>query len=450
MNYDKIGKFIYELRKEKQITQKELADMLSVTTQAVSKWERGLGCPDISLLRPLADYFHISISELLNGEKINQKEMLEKVDDILMRNLETMQEKRKKDRILLISIFIGILLLFIVFNSNLILPNKVILLILITSMICYLPMIVEKKFKVRYLSILLLLLIGMFGIDICCILGTHKAPFFYFHKWQEQSGEVRYDSILYSIYTCNNYDNLISFKKEKADQYCRYYYSPNRSKQASIETEDGIIYLTMSYSDNPNYKGKNTYTINGFNLDTLYEQEMIKKRQNIDYSAIIKNEERTNQEIDDFMNSVHPFLEVGSYVPEIDNDLTNIYHYLSDKQFKQKITLADLKDLSLEKMNKETIVTLFNQMIDSTKDQFGYTIHKKENSDYEVIYVYEDTELAYVRIHIKNQNLSLDSATVKGIENTIVGIQSFDVTKKLTLGKEYQELTTFLKSMNQQ
>ncbi len=177
MNYDKIGKFIYELRKEKQITQKELADMLSVTTQAVSKWERGLGCPDISLLRPLADYFHISISELLNGEKINQKEMLEKVDDILMRNLETMQEKRKKDRILLISIFIGILLLFIVFNSNLILPNKVILLILITSMICYLPMIVEKKFKVRYLSILLLLLIGMFGIDICCILGTHKEPF---------------------------------------------------------------------------------------------------------------------------------------------------------------------------------------------------------------------------------------------------------------------------------
>ena len=149
------------------------------------------------------------------------------------------------------------------------------------------------------------------------------------------------------------------------------------------------------------------------------------------------------------MNSVHPFLEVGSYVPEIDNDLTNLYHYLSDKQFKQKITVADLKDLSLEKMNKETIVTLFNQMIDSTKDQFGYTIHKKENSDYEVIYVYEGTELAYVRIHIKNQNLSLDSNTVKEIENTIVGIQSFDVTQKLTLGKEYQELTTFLKSIMQ-
>ena len=282
MDYEKIGKFIYELRKEKQITQKELADILSVTTQAVSKWERGLGCPDISLLRPIADYFHISIGELLNGEKINQKEMLEKVDDILMKNLETMQEKRKKDRILLISIVIGILLLFMVFSSNLIISNKVILLLLITSMICYLPMIVEKKFKIRYLSILLLLLIGMFGVDIFCVLDTHKEPFFYFHKWQEQSGEVRYDSILYSIYTCNNYDNLISLKKEKADEYCRYYYSPNRSKQASIETEDGIIYLAMSYSDNPNYKGKNTYTINGFNLDTLYEQEMIKKRQNID------------------------------------------------------------------------------------------------------------------------------------------------------------------------
>ena len=73
MDYEKIGKFIYELRKEKKLTQKDLAESLSVTIQAISKWERGLGCPDVSLLRPLSEELGISISELLNGEKIKKE-----------------------------------------------------------------------------------------------------------------------------------------------------------------------------------------------------------------------------------------------------------------------------------------------------------------------------------------------------------------------------------------
>ena len=54
MNCEKIGKLILKYRKEKNMTQKNLADELNISDKAISKWERGLGCPDISLLIPLS------------------------------------------------------------------------------------------------------------------------------------------------------------------------------------------------------------------------------------------------------------------------------------------------------------------------------------------------------------------------------------------------------------
>jgi len=54
MNNEKMGRFISELRKSRQLTQKDLAAKLNITDKAVSKWERGLSCPDISLLSPIA------------------------------------------------------------------------------------------------------------------------------------------------------------------------------------------------------------------------------------------------------------------------------------------------------------------------------------------------------------------------------------------------------------
>lgn len=70
MDNEKIGKFIRELRKEAGLTQKELADKLGVTDRAISKWERGLGCPDVSLLEDVAKALGVSILELLKGEHL--------------------------------------------------------------------------------------------------------------------------------------------------------------------------------------------------------------------------------------------------------------------------------------------------------------------------------------------------------------------------------------------
>ncbi|MCL2369015.1 MAG: helix-turn-helix domain-containing protein [Oscillospiraceae bacterium] len=69
MNNEKMGQFIAELRKSHQMTQKDLAAKLDVTDKAVSKWERGLSYPDISLLTPLSNILGITATELLNGER---------------------------------------------------------------------------------------------------------------------------------------------------------------------------------------------------------------------------------------------------------------------------------------------------------------------------------------------------------------------------------------------
>lgn len=69
MEQEKIGAFIFMLRKEKGLTQKDLAAQLNVTDKAVSKWERGLCYPDISLLATLAEALGVSVVELLQGER---------------------------------------------------------------------------------------------------------------------------------------------------------------------------------------------------------------------------------------------------------------------------------------------------------------------------------------------------------------------------------------------
>lgn len=74
MNNVKIGAFIAQLRKSKNMTQRELAEKLNVTDKAVSKWERGISLPDITILPDLSEIFEITITELLNGEKEDKED----------------------------------------------------------------------------------------------------------------------------------------------------------------------------------------------------------------------------------------------------------------------------------------------------------------------------------------------------------------------------------------
>jgi len=102
MNNEKMGRFISELRKSQQMTQKGLAQILNVTDKAVSKWERGLSCPDISLLTPLASILRVTVGELLNGEKNNGAEIKTEanttVDSVLLYADEAVKLKARSAR----------------------------------------------------------------------------------------------------------------------------------------------------------------------------------------------------------------------------------------------------------------------------------------------------------------------------------------------------------------
>jgi len=114
MDQNKIGKFISELRKEKDLTQEQLANKIGITKNAVSKWERGISMMDVSLLKTVCDILDISIVELLNGERINQDDIKSKTDDTIKNTIKYSNEKIIKNRLISIvcTIFIIFLLCF--------------------------------------------------------------------------------------------------------------------------------------------------------------------------------------------------------------------------------------------------------------------------------------------------------------------------------------------------
>lgn len=116
MDKEKTGQLITELRKEKGMTQKQLAEALNVTDKAVSKWERGLSFPDISMLEPLSELLDISIMELLAGERQDEDEPMsrEEAEDLINASVELGDEeirhKKEKSRFIIIILIVFVLL----------------------------------------------------------------------------------------------------------------------------------------------------------------------------------------------------------------------------------------------------------------------------------------------------------------------------------------------------
>jgi transcriptional regulator with XRE-family HTH domain len=123
VNLIKTGKFICELRKEKNITQKELANAIHVTDKAVSRWETGKGLPDISLWKPLCEALEISVNELLNGERIKNTVFIEISDKTLIDTVSH-TKKQAKVRITVLSILSICLVLFSIITFFLVANNS--------------------------------------------------------------------------------------------------------------------------------------------------------------------------------------------------------------------------------------------------------------------------------------------------------------------------------------
>lgn len=115
MEQQMIGKFISTCRKEKGLTQMQLAEKLNITNRAISKWETGKSMPDVSLMLDLCDILGITVNELLSGERIAMENYQKRAEENLM-GLQSKKEKVQREYNSIMKILIAAFSLFFVLN----------------------------------------------------------------------------------------------------------------------------------------------------------------------------------------------------------------------------------------------------------------------------------------------------------------------------------------------
>lgn len=124
LDKEKFGEFIAKLRKERGLTQKELAEKLFVSDKAVSKWERGQSLPDITMLNPLAEALGVTAAELLNCGRLEESENIDasQVDELVEKAIaldgEPNKSKRTRFKIYIISLIIGAAASYYFYKNN--------------------------------------------------------------------------------------------------------------------------------------------------------------------------------------------------------------------------------------------------------------------------------------------------------------------------------------------
>lgn len=116
MDNIKIGQFIKTCRKEMQLTQEQLAEKLNVSKNAVSKWERGICLMDVSLLKPLSQIFGITVTELLNGEKMGDAAGTKSEKIVIDTNNYKFYKNRKKENLYILIIFCLSIIFIVLLN----------------------------------------------------------------------------------------------------------------------------------------------------------------------------------------------------------------------------------------------------------------------------------------------------------------------------------------------
>lgn len=156
MDQIKIGRFIAEERKYKGYTQRQLADILGISDKTISKWERGNGFPEVSLLLPLCQELEISVNELLTGERVSENDYRKKAEENMVNLVKEAQESKKK--IILSAMVAGVVVLAAV-------P------------IFILVGVLEMETWLRFLLIFIAIIVLIAGIVIACILDRDAGAF---------------------------------------------------------------------------------------------------------------------------------------------------------------------------------------------------------------------------------------------------------------------------------
>ena len=158
MNQEKIGKFIAKVRKEKNITQKELAMKLNITDRAISHWENGRSMPDAGIMLELCKLLDINVNELLSAKKIIKESYNEQAEENLLEMRREIESKNKKILILnRIITFLGVVIY---------------LLIILSTILIEMPMVIRNA--IMALALVILLLFGVYNLNIIRKTGYYE------------------------------------------------------------------------------------------------------------------------------------------------------------------------------------------------------------------------------------------------------------------------------------
>ena len=238
MNQEKIGKFIAKCRKDKKMTQSELAEKLGVTDKSIGNWENGRNMPDLSLFKPLCDELEITINDLMSGEKINKERYQEKFEENIVNTIDysTKRINRYSNIIGLLLVIFG---LFISMSAIMIFPSEsswgsiysvfgVIIFLIGMSKLTR-----GIKYSVR-LPLLLIIFLGTLGIlfftDYINVKMNNVAPMFRETSTYLGSDEevLYYDALFYDVIKCDDKFNIVKNKNYTHDELFEYCLNYNK------------------------------------------------------------------------------------------------------------------------------------------------------------------------------------------------------------------------------
>lgn len=160
MDIQKIGMFLAELRKERELTQDELGEKIGVTNKTVSRWENGNYLPPVEILQILSNFYDVSINELLSGERLNGENYKENAEEFIV--VDLMKTRREAKVHLIISCIVATIA------------------ILAGTMLIMLGALLDMPVWLRIICIVISLIIILIGIGVCCVLtidaGVYKCP----------------------------------------------------------------------------------------------------------------------------------------------------------------------------------------------------------------------------------------------------------------------------------
>ena len=235
MNQEKIGKFILECRKRKNLTQSEMAEKLGVTDKSVSNWENGRNMPDLSLFKPLCELLNISINDLISGEVVAGSAYQEKLEENIINTIDYTNKRvlEKNNLIGIILVVFGVLLMVTamsIFPSESSWGSIYSLFGMIVSLVGILNFMRKLNWvrKILFSFCYLILIVSLiFIIDYVSVLNIKQAPRFSIYKITSDTA-IYYDTPFYDVIRCNRdtkdeYYKIIknqSYDNQNIQKYC--------------------------------------------------------------------------------------------------------------------------------------------------------------------------------------------------------------------------------------